>query len=94
MSSRIGPQTELALHSIIGATIMTVEEQVLEKLRQLPPHRQREVLAFIAGLQNTSGFKPRRSLLGLWADLNISVSDKEIAESRREMWGSFPRDIS
>lgn len=73
---------------------MTVEEKVLEILRELPPQRQQEVLAFVASLQQGSGTKARRSLLGLWADLGVKVSDKDIATSRREMWGSFPRDAS
>jgi hypothetical protein len=85
------------MHSIIrvaAASDMTVEEQVLEKLRQLPPERQEEVLAFVDRLQNKSGHQSRNSLLGLWADLGIKVSDEDIARSRREMWGTFPRDIS
>jgi len=73
---------------------MTVEEQILEKLRQLPPERQQEVLAFAASLQGKSGHKPRGSVLGLWADLDIKVSDNDIAKARREMWESFPRDVS
>ena len=73
---------------------MTVEEQVLEMLRELPPQKQQEVLAFVASLQHRSGHKPRHSLLGLWADLDVKVSDEDIAKSRREMWGTFPRDVS
>lgn len=88
----------LAVRDIIAAgkagRAMTVEEQVLEKLRELPPHRQREVLAFISLLQEKSRHKPRRSLLGLWSDLDVKVSEEDIAEARREMWGSFPRDVS
>lgn len=34
--------------------------------------------------------KPKRSLRGLWAGVNISEED--IAEARREMWGNFPRE--
>ena len=30
---------------------------------------------------------------GLWADLNFHVTEEDIAEARREMWGNFPRDI-
>ena len=30
---------------------------------------------------------------GLWADLNIHITEEDIAEARREMWGNFPRDI-
>jgi hypothetical protein len=70
---------------------MTVEQQVLEKLRELPPQKQEEVLAFVSRLQ---GNGPRRSLLGLWSDLGVKVSEEDIAEARREMWGSFPRDVS
>jgi len=73
---------------------MTIEEQVLEKLRDLPPEKQKEVLDFVDFLKEKSGEKkPRRSLLGLWADLNFHVTEEDIAEARREMWGNFPRDI-
>jgi Protein of unknown function (DUF2281) len=73
---------------------MTVEEQVLEKLRELPPQRQREVLAFVSHLREKAQKQTRKSLQGLWADLNVNVSDADIREVRREMWGSFPREIS
>ncbi len=73
---------------------MTVVEKVLEMLRELPPQKQQEVLAFVASLQHRSEGKPRLSLLGLWADLDVKVSDKDIAKSRREMWEDFPRDVS
>jgi hypothetical protein len=73
---------------------MTIEEQVLEKLRDLPPEKQKEVLDFVDSLKDKDGSKqPRRSLLGLWADLNIHITEEDIAEARREMWGNFPRDI-
>lgn len=75
---------------------MTLEEQVLEKLRDLPPEKQQEVLDFVEFLEEKNGGqkKPRPSLLGLWSDLNIHITEGDIAEARREMWGDFPRDIS
>ena len=75
---------------------MTIEEQVLEKLRDLPPEKQKEVLDFVNFLKETNGGakKPLRSLRGLWADLNIDITEEDIADARREMWGNFPRDIS
>jgi hypothetical protein len=74
---------------------MTIEQQVLEKLRDLPPEKQKEVLDFVDFLKEKNEPKtPRRSLLGLWADLNIHISEEDIAEARREMWGNFPRDIN
>ncbi len=73
---------------------MTIEQQVLEKLRDLPPEKQKEVLDFVDFLkEKNSTKKERRSLLGLWADLDFHVTEEDIAEARREMWGNFPRDI-
>lgn len=72
---------------------MTVEQKVLEKLRELPPQKQEEVLAFIGRLQEKTR-QPLRSLSGLWADLDVNVSEKEISQARQEMWGNFPRDVS
>ena len=73
---------------------MTIEQQVLEKLRDLPPDKQKEVLDFVDFLkEKNSPKKPRRSLLGLWADLNTRITEEDIAQARREIWGNFPRDI-
>ena len=74
---------------------MTIEEQVLEKLRRLPPERQKEVLDFVNRLKDKGpGSRPRRRLAGLWADLNISLGADDIAEARRELWNDFPREMS
>jgi hypothetical protein len=70
---------------------MSIEQELIEKLRTLPPDKQRDVLAFVESLheQATGGESPR-SLRGLWADLNLTISDEDLAEARREMWGSSP----
>jgi len=74
---------------------MTIEQAVLEKLRDLPPEKQKEVLDFVDFLTVKNGpKKPLRSLRGLWEDLNIDITEEDIAQARREMWGNFPRDIS
>jgi len=73
---------------------MTIEEKVLEKLRGLPPDKQVEVLEFLESLQPDGTVKaPLRSFEGIWEDLNIDITEEDIAEARREMWGNFPRDI-
>ena len=73
---------------------MSVEDALIEKLRVLPPDKQQEVLDFIEFLQRKAKIaQPRRSLEGLWADLGVDITEEEIAEVRREMWGNFPRDI-
>ena len=74
---------------------MTIEEMVREKLRELPPEKQKAVLEFVASLKEQDGpRKPLRSLRGLWADLGFDITAEDIAEARREMWGNFPRAIS
>jgi hypothetical protein len=74
---------------------MTLEEQLIEKLRDLPPDKKREVVDFVDSLKEKSSEKKprRRSLLGLWADLNFHVTEEDLAEARHEIWGNFPRDI-
>ena len=70
---------------------MTIERQVLEKLRDLPPEKQKEVLDFVEFLKEKNGAKkPLRSLPGLWKDLDIHITEEDIAEARREIWSNFP----
>jgi hypothetical protein len=72
---------------------MTIEEIVLQKLRELPPEKQKDVLGFVESLKkNDEPRRPLRSLEGLWADVGIDITEEDIAEARREMWGNFPRD--
>jgi hypothetical protein len=74
---------------------MTIEEQVLHRLRDLPPEKKRRVLDFVESLSAGSATgQPLPSLRGLWAGRNPDISEEDIAEARREMWGGFPRDIS
>ena len=73
---------------------MTIEEIVLEKLRGLSPEKQKEVVEFLDSLKSDGGArKPLHSLEGIWEDLNIDITEEDIAQARREMWGNFPRDI-
>lgn len=69
---------------------MTIEEVVVEKLRGLPVDKQQAVLDFVEFLlQKSVAQPPRRRLLGLFADLNVDITEEDIAEARREMWGNF-----
>jgi len=72
---------------------MSLEEAILEKVRALPPEKQQRVLEFADSLKIPEQHKaPLRSPRGLWADLDFSISEEDIAELRREMWKNFPRD--
>lgn len=72
---------------------MTVEQEVVEKLRDLPPDKQVEVLDFVEFLrQRNGGKRPRRNLEGIWSDLNVDITEEDIDDVRREMWANFPRE--
>ncbi len=77
----------------MGEADLSIDESFLEKLRALPPGRQREVVDFVEFLhKKTSSNEPRKSLAGLWADLNVDITEEEITEARRECWSNFPRE--
>ncbi|MDQ3130435.1 MAG: DUF2281 domain-containing protein [Acidobacteriota bacterium] len=72
---------------------MTVEETLLEKIKTLPMNRKQEVLDFAEFLEEKEAKpQPRRSLYGALADLDIKITEEDIAEARKEMWGNFPRE--
>lgn len=78
---------------------MTIEEVIADNLRKLPITQKEEVLHFVEFLTTKFAGSPpftkhrRGKLIGRYAHLHIQISDEEIAEARREMWGNFPRDI-
>jgi hypothetical protein len=54
------------------------------------------VLEYVESLREEpapSPEEPRPSLRGLWEGLDCNVTDEDIAEARREMWGNFPREF-
>lgn len=67
---------------------MTTKQQILDKLRQLSPEQQTEVLEFVDSLVRKNGPPTKlRGLEGLWEDLNIDLTEEEITQLRRECWG-------
>jgi Protein of unknown function (DUF2281) len=73
------------------AAANAIEEAVVAKLRELPADKQQEVLDF-ASFLGTKQKRPLKNLYGLWKDLGVSISEEDIAEARKEMWGNFPRE--
>jgi hypothetical protein len=73
--------------------MITLEQSILEVVRKLPLEKQQEILEHAEKLRSQSNpAGPRWSGKGLWADLNITVTAKEIEENQREMWKDFPRN--
>jgi hypothetical protein len=69
------------------------EQQLIEKIRRLPPDKQQEVFDFIEQAEQQAGTKkPRRHIEGALEHLGLQVTAEEIDAARREMWGNFPRN--
>jgi len=57
----------------------------------LPPDKQQEILDFAEFLQQKKRpRKPLKSVKGMWANLDIEITEEDIAQARKEMWGNFP----
>jgi hypothetical protein len=74
---------------------MNTYDEVLSVARQLSPNDKARLLEDISAalrrdLTQVVLNKPRRSLLGLWTDVN--VSEEGIDDARHETWGNFPRE--
>ncbi len=69
-------------------------EQVKQLIERLSPADKAALKEWLNELIASEPIppKPRRSLLGLWADLGPGPTDEDIEEVRREMWKNFPRD--
>ena len=72
---------------------MTVKEAVLEDLETLPAVKQQEVLDFVQFLKSKQPKrKPRRSLKGSLAHLNIKWTEEDMRQARNEMWRGYTKD--
>ena len=73
---------------------MTVVDDIVKLVRNLPIERQVEVRTYAKTMSSAKEIpKPSRNWIGLCAADGIHISEEDIAEARREMWGGFPRDI-
>jgi hypothetical protein len=73
---------------------MSLPELILERVRDLPSEKQREVLGFIESLRRSGEpAKPLHGLEGIWEDMGFDITEEDIAQARREMWSNFPREI-
>lgn len=76
--------------------MINIEAAIIENLRVLPEEKQQEVLDFVEFLKAKNLLKDSsRQIKGMCADLNVSITEEDITEARREMWGNFPKgDVS
>ncbi len=73
--------------------VVTLEE-ALTLVRELSPvDKARLIERIVPDIERelkTARSMPLKSLRGMWRGLDIT--EEEIAEARREMWGDFPRE--
>lgn len=72
----------------------TIEDVIIEKVRDLPAAQKEEVLQFVYGLDKPVR-RPFRSPKGTLSDSKFVLTEEDLAQARREMWCDFTRnDIS
>ncbi len=70
---------------------MNIEAAIIQNLRVLPEDKQQEVLDFIEFLKAKNLLNPSSfTIKGMCADLDVHITEEDITQARREMWGNFP----
>ena len=65
---------------------MSIEQTVMQSLRELPVEKQMEVMDFVEFLrQKQTSKQTRRNPIGMFADLKVSISEEEIDDARRDV---------
>ncbi|MGH9828318.1 MAG: hypothetical protein ACREDR_34265 [Blastocatellia bacterium] len=65
---------------------------MLERIRRLRRDKQEALEHFVEDIEIHGTLKtPRRNLKGALAPLNLHLTEQDIDEARREMWGNSPR---
>jgi hypothetical protein len=75
---------------------MSLPAELIEKIKQLPAGQQMLVKSLVDQLARV-GEQQGPLLTSPWfgslEHLGIDISEDDIADARREMWGSFPREL-
>jgi len=73
---------------------MADPDELIERIQRLPDHQQEMVKNLVDGLtqSNDAGRRDQcAGWLGCLEHLGVEITEEDIAEARREMWGRFPR---
>ena len=75
-------ERQVTLQEVLDLASLLPSRDKIRLIERIAPQIERELEAAHPG--------ERKSLRGLWKGLDISEED--IAQARREMWDSFPRE--
>ena len=85
---------EPAQQYLKGEQTQTNLQAALALARQLSPSEKaqlvEQIVPDLARALQAMPPTPRKSLRGLWR--GVDITEQDIAEARREMWGNFPRE--
>jgi hypothetical protein len=75
---------------------MSLQTDLIEKVKQLPEDKQLLVKSLVDELarkvEPTAQGAPA-AWFGSLEQLGITISEEDIADARREMWGNFPQEV-
>ncbi len=76
---------------------MSLQTDLIEKIKQLPEDEQLLVKSLVDELARKVQ-RPAEGSQAAWFGslerLGITISETDISEARREMWGDFPREVN
>jgi hypothetical protein len=72
---------------------MTIAQHVFQKTLNLPEDQQRQVLAFVESLPQTSPRAPLVDPLGMFAGASSDLNLNDFQQARAETWATFPREL-
>ena len=75
---------------------MSLQAELIERIKGLPADKQLLVKSLVDELARHPGGPqegPPKPWFGCLEHLGISITEEDIAEARREMWGEFPREV-
>ena len=74
-------------------TLPKIEETLIAVIKTLPTEKQQALLEFAEFLQSKTTSKfPSKSIKGLWANVDINLTEEELSTARKEMWANLPQE--
>jgi hypothetical protein len=96
-SGRILLYFKPGIHKSTKEIPMSLETELIEKIRRLPADKQLIVKSLVdelARVREQTTQEASKPWFGCLEHLGKTITEEDIAEARREMWGGFPREVN
>jgi hypothetical protein len=71
---------------------MDFADFIATRIRKWPRERQRLLARIVEEMEPENAANEKKTVCGLWAGGGVDVTDEQIGEARREMFGGFPHE--